>query len=208
MADLFDMKVGGLGFHLTAHMIALAALFVACFAITGYITFRDNSIGGEAIKDNLAFAALTADSLALSGKATGKYLKHVDFVDVPLNAVAATDNVVSFTQPANSIITAVSVLCTAAPTILAGDIGCEVGTTSSGGEIVALVPDDILDLGTTVVVGALYGAALVTVTDGAATHAAEASYTAAARTVYCNMLCTTLPSVVGNFRFIIEMTQF
>ena len=44
MADLFDMKVGGLGFHLTAHMIALAALFVACFAITGYITFRDGSI--------------------------------------------------------------------------------------------------------------------------------------------------------------------
>ena len=44
MADLFDMKVGGLGFHVTAHMIAIAALFVACFAITGYITFRDGSI--------------------------------------------------------------------------------------------------------------------------------------------------------------------
>ena len=203
MADLFDFKVGGLGFHITAHMIAIAALFVACFAITGYISFRSNSIGGEAIKDDIEFATLT-----LTGKATGKYLKHVDFVDVPLNATAATDSVVSFTQPANSIITAISVLCTAAPTITSGDIGCEVGTTSSGGEIVALVTDDILDAGTTVEVGALYGAALVTVTDSATTHAAEATYTSAARTVYCNMLCTTAASVVGNFRFIIEMTQF
>ena len=50
MADLFDFKVGGLGFHITAHMIAIAALFVACFAITGYITFRDDSIDTDALK--------------------------------------------------------------------------------------------------------------------------------------------------------------
>jgi len=44
MADLFDYKVDGLGWHLTSHLIAIVALFVACFAITGYITFRDESI--------------------------------------------------------------------------------------------------------------------------------------------------------------------
>ena len=55
MADLFDMKVGGIGFHLTAHMIALAALFVACFAITGYITFRNGSIA----ESDLDFVPLT-----------------------------------------------------------------------------------------------------------------------------------------------------
>ena len=60
MADLFDMKVGGLGFHLTAHMIALAALFVACFAITGYITFRDNSVPQTAIDgEDTEYASLT-----------------------------------------------------------------------------------------------------------------------------------------------------
>ena len=52
MADLFDMKAGGLGFHITAHIIAIAALFVACFAITGYISFRDDSVPGDALKDH------------------------------------------------------------------------------------------------------------------------------------------------------------
>lgn len=50
MADLFDMKVGGAGWHVTSHLIALVALFVACFAITGYISFRDNSIDRDALK--------------------------------------------------------------------------------------------------------------------------------------------------------------
>ena len=52
MADLFDMKVGGLGFHMTAHLLAIVALFVACFAITGYITFRDDTVPGSALKDH------------------------------------------------------------------------------------------------------------------------------------------------------------
>lgn len=52
MADLFDIKVGGAGWHITSHLIALVALFVACFAITGYITFRDDSIGRAALKDD------------------------------------------------------------------------------------------------------------------------------------------------------------
>ena len=49
MADLFDMRIGGAGWHLTSHLIAIAALFVACFAITGYITFRDGSIHAGAL---------------------------------------------------------------------------------------------------------------------------------------------------------------
>lgn len=66
MADLFDMNVGGAGFHLTSHVIAIAALFIACFAIAGYITFRKDSIPGDALKDHDAnFEDLTADSLAL-----------------------------------------------------------------------------------------------------------------------------------------------
>ena len=73
MADLFDMRVGGAGWHLTSHLIAIAALFVACFAITGYITFRDDSIPGDALKDEDAdVKALVADSLKLEsgGKIT------------------------------------------------------------------------------------------------------------------------------------------
>ena len=52
MADLFDVRVGGAGWHLTSHLIAIAALFVACFAITGYITFRDDSIPAKALNDS------------------------------------------------------------------------------------------------------------------------------------------------------------
>jgi len=67
MADLFDMKVGGLGFHLTAHMIALIALFVACFAITGYISFRDNSVPQTAIDgEDILYDTLSVTAKALT----------------------------------------------------------------------------------------------------------------------------------------------
>ena len=50
--DLFDFTVGGAGFHVTAHLIALAALFIACFAIAGYISYRDDSIPDSALQDD------------------------------------------------------------------------------------------------------------------------------------------------------------
>lgn len=84
MADLFDMKVGGLGFHLTAHMIALAALFVACFAITGYITFRDGSIsekklsGGNYLLEGESLGAATATSLSMGNMIIKTYTKTYD----------------------------------------------------------------------------------------------------------------------------------
>ena len=69
MADLFDVSVGGVGFHFTSHLIALAALFIACFAIAGYITFRENSIPGDALKDaeGLADEDIHAVSLTTTG---------------------------------------------------------------------------------------------------------------------------------------------
>lgn len=71
MADLFDVSVGGVGWHFTSHLIALAALFIACFAIAGYITFRDDSIPAKAVKDGEGFEDedITAKSLTLSGDA-------------------------------------------------------------------------------------------------------------------------------------------
>lgn len=65
MADLFDVSVGGVGWHFTSHLIALAALFIACFAIAGYITFRTDSIPAKAVKDGYQFddEDITAKSL-------------------------------------------------------------------------------------------------------------------------------------------------
>ena len=71
MADLFDVNVGGVGFHFTSHLIALAALFIACFAIAGYITFRKDSIPGDALKDqDVDVDDIVATTLTLSGDAT------------------------------------------------------------------------------------------------------------------------------------------
>lgn len=52
MSSLFDVTVGGSGFHVTSHLISLVALFIACFAIAGYVSYRDNSIPGKALKDH------------------------------------------------------------------------------------------------------------------------------------------------------------
>ena len=61
----FDIS-GPLGFHLTGHLLALAALIVACLAITGYITFRDDSIdGNKVLEDGSVGLNKIADNVAV-----------------------------------------------------------------------------------------------------------------------------------------------
>ena len=88
MADLFDMKVGGLGFHLTAHMIALAALFVACFAITGYISFRDGSIS----ENKLDGANFLTDGENMTSLTMGTIQEKWYLLDVAFPLASATVN--------------------------------------------------------------------------------------------------------------------
>ena len=59
--NLFDVNIGGAGFHVTSHLIALAALFIACFAIAGYVSFRDDSVPASALKEQ-------SDSLTKRGE--------------------------------------------------------------------------------------------------------------------------------------------
>lgn len=122
MADLFDVSVGGTGFHLTSHIIALAALFIACFAITGYISFRSNSIPDRALKNK--------DHQGES-------------VRVPILAspVGTTrTDVFEITQPANTQLVSIfqrvtdSFLVTAAQTL-----NLQVGTTRTGSDLVAQI---------------------------------------------------------------------
>jgi len=99
MADLFDYKVAGYGFHVTAHLLALAALFVACFAITGYITFRDESIPVKALDkdqdadDDIKVDNVTAKSLDVSGDAT--------ISDATISGVVSVTGPVVKTHPPN-----------------------------------------------------------------------------------------------------------
>lgn len=121
---------------------------------------------------------------------------------------SSTDSVTSWSQPAGSLITDIRVLCTSAPTISAGDIGYEVGTTSSGAEIVTAITDEILDGGTTVVAGALTTMDLVAVTQNAATHVVSTSYAGSARTVYLNLTASSTVTTAGEFKWIIRYVNF
>jgi len=134
------------------------------------------------------------------------YFQRIGRVTAP--CVSSGDSVVSFTQPANTLLSKITIVCTSAPTISAGDIGFEVGTTSSGVDIVAADTNDLLDGGTTVQVGAVSPCTLVaSSTTGAATHLTSIHYAAAERTVYCNITTSTAVTTAGEFTFLIEFDQ-
>jgi len=153
MADLFDMKVGGLGFHMTAHLLALVALFVACFAITGYISFRDDTVPGSALKDhNANFEAITADSLAAEDSVSigSMVMERVYEIDLEGVTPAATEHSVLATVttlPTNGqiinaalVVTELGSNAALALNLSTGAAGIAIGTDAAGN-------DDILGAG-------------------------------------------------------------
>jgi len=148
-------------------------------------------------------------SVASTGIFTNKYIQHVGYATgVTVNTTAGDSPAIGeFTQPANTIITNIKIFCATAPVIGSGDIGYEVGTSSSGAQIVAAQTDEILDAGTTVVVGNVTVTSLVLQTQDAATAPASVQYTSAARTIYCNITNTVDATTAGSFTFIIEYVQ-
>ena len=155
-------------------------------AISKRITFEGNTYSVGSMERVAAHTA-TVDSLIKYHKVTGHAL------------VDSADSVVSWTQPANTMLSRMWIVCTTAPTISSGDIGYEVGTTSSGVDIVAASTDTILDGGTTVTVN--YGKEIALV---AGDISANVSNTVAARTIYLNLRCSTNASVQGEFMWVIE----
>jgi len=151
----------------------------------------------------------TVASTASTGIVTNKYVKHVGFATgVTVNSTAGDSPAIGeFTQPANTIITNIKIFCAVAPVIGTGDIGYEVGTSSSGAQIVAAIADEILDGGTTVVVGNVTTTTLVATTQNAATAPISAQYASAERTIYCNVTNTVNSTTDGSFTFIIEYVQ-
>ena len=124
---------------------------------------------------------------------------------VTVNSTAGDSGAIGeFTQPANTVITNIKIVCITAPVIGSGDIGYEVGTSSSGAQLVAAITDQILDGGTTVVVGNVVNLTLVAQTESGTTTPASVQYTASARTVYCNITNTVDSTTAGSFTFIIE----
>jgi len=112
--------------------------------------------GFQVVSKNATTGAYTdIATIASTGIVTDKYVKHVGFATgVTVNSTAGDSPAIGeFTQPANTIITNIKIFCATAPVIGTGDIGYEVGTSTSGAQIVAAIADEILDGGTTVVLG-------------------------------------------------------
>jgi hypothetical protein len=117
MADLFDVSIGGAGFHLTSHIIALAALFIACFAIAGYISFRSDSIPDRALKNK--------------GDVQGETIR----IALPVNAAAHND-VYVVKQPANTMLVSAFFAVTDGYAV-AQVISTTIGTTPTGADLMA-----------------------------------------------------------------------
>jgi hypothetical protein len=166
--------------------------------------------GFQVVSKNSTTGAYTdIATIASTGIVTDKYVKHVGFATgVTVNTTAGDSPTIGeFTQPANTIITNIKIFCDTAPVIGTGDIGYEVGTSSSGAQIVAAIADEILDGGTTVVVGNVTTTTLVATTQNAATAPISAQYASAERTIYCNVTNTVDATTAGSFTFIVEYVQ-
>jgi len=166
--------------------------------------------GFQVVSKNATTGAITTvASTASTGIVTNKYVKHVGYATgVTVNTTAGDSPTIGeFTQPANTIITNIKIFCDTSPVIGTGDIGYEVGTSSSGAQIVAAIADEILDGGTTVVIGNVTTTTLVATTQNAATAPVSPQYTSAERTIYCNITNTVDATTAGSFTFIVEYVQ-
>ena len=166
--------------------------------------------GFKVINKNATTGAITeTSSVASTGIFTNKYIKHVGYASgVTVNTTAGdSPAIATFVQPANTILTSIRIFCDVAPVIGTGDIGYEVGTSSSGAQIVAAVTDEILDGGTTVVVGNVTTTTLVATTQSATTAPVSPQYTSVARNIFCNITNTVDATTAGSFTFIIEYIQ-
>ena len=145
-----------------------------------------------------------------SGEYTGTKLVGQGTADVIVASTAGTTEV-EFSQPDNSVITSIDIICTSAPTLTgAGDIGFKVGTATGGAQLVTAITDQILDGGTTVPAGSGYNLTLINTTGSDASPAASpaANVSGAARNIFLQITNTVNASANGNFRFIINIQQF
>ena len=166
----------------------------------GFIGTTKNSTTG-AFTDNFKIDA--------SGNYVGTLMIGQGIANVPCAATAGT-NEVTFSQPNNTVITSIQIVCQSAPTVASGDIGFKVGTATGGAQLVSALTDQILDGGTTVPAGAHYPLTLLDTTGSDASPAASprSNVSGAARNIFCQITTTTNASAVGNFTFIINYKQF
>ena len=174
---------------------------------SGPVRSENGFIG--ATKNATTGAFTNVFAISSTGAYTGTKLVAQGTADVIVASTAGITEA-TFSQPNNSIITSIDIVCTSAPTIASGDIGYKVGTATGGAQLVAAITDQILDGGTTVPAGAGYNLTLINTTGSDASPAASpaANVSGAARSIFLQITSTTNASANGNFRFIINIQQF
>ena len=110
-------------------------------------------------------------------------------------------NIGEWLQPADTVIIGMWLHCDVAAAHGSGDVGYEVGTTSSGAQIVAAVTDGIGDGTTTIAAGLNLPLTLVAPTDDG-TDSIQG--TLVDRTIYFNITNTVAATTAGSFSFIVE----
>ena len=112
----------------------------------------------------------------------------------------------TWTQPANTLITGITILCTEAPTVVANansDLGFKVGTTDGGVELVADDKNGLIDAAGNTTALKAGGHVALTLVGGATALAqtavpADVQYTTAERTVYLNTYGTATAAAAGT----------
>ena len=174
----------------------------------GPVRSENGFIGATKNATTGAFSNVFA--ISSTGVYTGTKLVAQGTADVIVASTAGITEA-TFSQPNNSIITSIDIVCTSAPTLTgAGDIGYKVGTATGGAQLVAATTDEILDGGTTVPAGSGYNLTLINTTGSDASPAASpaANVSGAARNIFLQITNTVNASANGNFRFIINIQQF
>ena len=161
-----------------------------------------------ATKNSTTGAFTNVFRIDASGNYVGTLMIGQGIANVPCAASAGT-NEVTFSQPDNTVITSIQIVCQSAPTVASGDIGFKVGTATGGAQLVSAITDQILDGGTTVPAGAhiLYSFRY---------HwrrcfsscISKSKCKWSARNIFCQITTTTDATAVGNFAFIINYKQF
>ena len=166
--------------------------------------------GFKVVSKNSETGAYTDTAvIASTGIVTNKYVKHVGFATGVTGNTTEGDSptIGEFNQPENTIKNNNKRVCDKTQVNGTGDIGYEVGTSSSDAQIVAAQTDEILDGGTTVVAHNVSVTSLVLQAQDGTTPPASVQYTDTARTIYCNITNTVDATTAGSFTFIIEYVQ-
>lgn len=140
----FDVS-GPLGFHITGHLLGLVALVVACFAITGYITFRDHSVPYKAL--DLVNDDIPADVVGPNKGGTG-FSKTLVKANLVPKVKGDADYHVG-TLPADTVIQNINMYFVVLPTGPAtANLGYQVGIKTGGQELITFAGNNLFAAGT------------------------------------------------------------